>query len=246
MRPRQSEATLLLVFIALVALPVAARAQGRSANQPTRAGYLGGSFLLWATGPTRQDPAGPGYLQNHIHGALSWPARGALINGGVFVGKHWTLGGELGVRGRRATAVSEDSRAMFEEWHLSSVYTFREQLASIVVQRHASARARVDLKPLAGLTISHATQSLTGRRGTYSYPPVGVVATSRPDVSTKGTHLGLVGGADLTFYTRSRFAIVSGARLHRIRRPTYTNQVRPTPAAGPFVLQIAVGARWER
>jgi hypothetical protein len=66
----------------------------QSTNLHKRRAYIGGgSYSLSTTAGTgtAQDPDGAGYLRPYFHGSLGWPASGAMINGGLFAGEHWSI-----------------------------------------------------------------------------------------------------------------------------------------------------------
>lgn len=236
-----------LFFVAAIALilnPAEVLAQTSDGRRTGDAGaFLGGSILLSSISGTETDPLGFGYLRPYFHGSLDWPAAGALLDGGVFIGRHWSIGGELALRRPQSAVIVEQIQSGHTEYvELFSKYTDREWLMSGLVRYHALAHRRVGLQPLGGLTLSHSTAALTNRRGTKTTSLFGTLARFEPDVSVSATRLGLGAGADVVFRTSRNMAVCSGARVHWIQRPHPL--VHTTPAPGPWILSVNVGLIW--
>lgn len=235
---------LLLTPVMLVSLASTAGAQtDMKRESPAAHGrfFAGGSALLWSTHGAAEPALG--FFDPQFTVALGWPAAGVMLNGGVFLGPRWSVGGELALRRPRSATMSEVTRGKFEQWKLSSSFTDRERTVSFVVRRHLRAAATVNVEPLGGVTISSSTRSNTNRRGIYEYFG-GSLPIERPDRSAQATRAGLVGGADLVFRTRTAASISLGGRLHLIQRPDDPARDSVGPAQGGFVLQIGAGLRW--
>lgn len=88
----------------------------QDARQPRESGpfFVGGAFLLSSAHGATQDPPGYGYLRPYFHGSPHWPAPGAMLAGGVFVGEDWSVAGEFAFRRSASATVSEESRTHFE------------------------------------------------------------------------------------------------------------------------------------
>lgn len=237
-----------VVVLVIVGSSVPALGQDDAAHGARRGQFfLGGSFLVSSTVGANEDPAGYGYLHPYFHGSLDWPAVGAMFNGGVFVGrqKRWSIGAEVAFRRAQSAMISEDSRSKFEFRQLSSLYTERERLVSVVARLDAVRHARITLQPLGGLTVSQSTRALTNRRGWYQYFG-GRLPIERPDRQVHAAQLGLLGGADVLFMLSRELSIACGARVHWVPRgePPSSSYDHEMPSAGPLILQISAGIRW--
>lgn len=200
-------------------------------------------MLSWRDAEIK-DPPGSGNRHPRLHGSLEWPAAGAIFGGGVSAGGNWIVGAEIGLRRSQSVPIVEqEAPGHFELVQLSSIYTDRERLYSVVARRHYVNRHAV-LQPLVGLTVSRRTQTLTDRRGTYQWYG-GTVPTQRPDVMVSTVKPGIVGGADVMFPTPSGLAITAGARLHWIKRAKYNEYTRQVPHAGPYVFSFSGGIAWQ-
>jgi hypothetical protein len=243
-------ATVFAVVVALIALGLSgpALAQDDAAETRDHADFfLGGAVLAsWTLGAT-EDPPGEGYLHPYFHGSIEGPTVGVMLNGGFFPGrqKRWGFGAEVALQRAQSATISEDSRSKHEFRHLTSLYTQREHLVSVVTRWDATRNARVALQPLGGLTISRMSQPLTGRHGWYEYYG-GQLPISRPDHEVSATRLGLVGGADILFALSRGMSVTVAARLHWVPRDELpdSSYEREVPSAGEWILQIGVGIRW--
>lgn len=217
----------------------------QDARQPRESGpfFVGGAFLLSSAHGATQDPPGYGYLRPYFHGSPHWPAPGAMLAGGVFVGEDWSVAGEFAFRRSATATVSEESRTHFEFSQVSSVYTHQERLFSAVVGRQLKLGSSVELHPLGGLTISRGTQALTNRQSRYTYF-AGTILSRLPDVAVDTTAFGVVGGADLLFRLRSGVSLACAARVHWLHRPDDESERRDVPRLDPYEVQIGAGIRW--
>jgi hypothetical protein len=242
--PSQAVTTAVIALL-IGSFSLQAQAQTDLDERPQRGEYfVGGSVLIWSGVGANQDPSGPGYLRPYFHGSLDWPAAAAMLNGSVFVTRSWSIGAEIAVRRAQSTMISEDERAMFEFWHLRSLYTDRERLISIVATRHTTSLASsFALQPLGGVTVSQSTQSLTNRSGMYTYF-AGTLPVQRPDLSVDATRFGLVGGADMLIRLRRDLSMVCGGRAHWIRRPENQPSDRVGLRAAPVVMYLSAGVTW--
>jgi hypothetical protein len=220
-------------------------AQTHPHETPQRGEYfVGGSVLVWSAVGATEDPSGSGYLAPYFHGSLQWPVPAAMLNAGVFVTPSWSIGGEIAVRRAQSAMISEDSRSMFEVWHLSPLYTDRERLISIVtMHRGTSSTSSFSVQPLGGVTLSQSTESLTNRSGTYTYF-AGTVPIRLPDLTVDITRFGLVGGADVSIRISRDLSIVCGGRVHWIRRPEEQPSGRVGLPAAPIVMFLNAGVTW--
>lgn len=206
--------------------------------------FVGGSLMFSSRHREITDPPGSGYLHPLFHGSLDWPSAGATFIGGALVAPSWSIGAEVALRSAKSTAILEDTQAgHFQFILLSSTYTDRERLYSVVMRRHVVGRV-IELQPLVGFTASHNTQTLTNRRGASNYAGVTRPAQT-PDASAARWRPGLVGGTDLVFHAASGIAVNVGTRLHWIRRERYDEYEREFPHAGSIVLSFGAGLSWQ-
>ncbi len=244
-RSRSNVLVAALAAAPLLLSSLEASAQTERHDPPTRGTYFAGaSAVLWSTLAATEDPPGAGYLVTYYHGSLDSPAVGATFGGGVYIARSWSVGGEVAFRRSQSAEISEDSRTKFETSHLSSRYTDRERLISVVARRHVRRGASLDFQPLGGLTFSRSSQSLSDRRGVYQYYG-GTIPIERRDVRADATRYGFVGGGDVLFGARHGIAVACGARLHWIRRPDSSPYVRVAPVPGPAVVQVSAGVTWQ-
>jgi hypothetical protein len=227
------------------AVPLPVRAQDRQPQDEPGRGFVGGSFLLWSAFGATADPEGPGYLHETFHGSLTWPALGALVNGGVLVTRHWSVGGEFAFRQQRSTTVTEGLFTHSESTDGSSRYSNREQLTSIVARRHRTGDVRVGVEPMAGFTLARTRRALTDRREVYHWFG-GTIPRTPPDIAITESSYGLVGGADVAVRLRRGVSFVSGARLHWLPRRQESEYAATHVGlrAAESVLDIAAGLSW--
>jgi hypothetical protein len=228
----------MLVFWALVLLsPLSAAAQDAGG------GFVAASVVLSSGFKATEDPEGSGYLHTTYAGALDWPAVGARINGGGFLARHWSLGGELAFRQPRTTTVTSGSFTHSESTAGSAHYANREQLLSIVVRRHS--RGRLGVEPFGGLTMARTTRELTNRRAVYRWPG-GSIEQLPADVSVTEWSRGVLGGVEVAVRADSGLTFVSGVRLHWLpgRQESEYADNHVGLRSPEYVWQIGAGVIW--
>ena len=229
------------VRLVSMCLAITSIASGHAAAQTTDVeagvGFVGGAILL-ATTPSPADPSGYGYIASNFHGSLPW-AVGFMMSGGVMAGEHLSVGAEAAWR-RASTLMLEQSRGHFDFVDVRGKYTRTELLISAVSQGHLQIGPRLSILPVAGLTFSRDRRSLTGREGTYSYPPIGTISTRRPDVIVSSVRMGLIAGADGAF-ARKHANLVLGTRVYWLKAD---RDLRTLPKIGQVSFQFHAGIRW--
>jgi hypothetical protein len=228
--------------LVILCLPLHAHAQPDDGEDAQRGRYfVTGSVLTWFTHGATADPPGAGFLRPSFHGLPDSPATGALFNGGVFVARSWSIGGEVALRRALTSAISEETRSKYELWHVTSLYTDRERVMSVIARRHVRPRASVHVQPLGGITVSRSTQALARREGVYQGVG-GTLPVRWSDVETGATRPGFVGGADVLVRMSRHASFAGGARLHWVDRRRHARGAPPIP--GPFVTYLIAGVRW--
>jgi hypothetical protein len=228
--------------LATLLSPLHAHAQPDAAEAAQGGRYfVTGSVLMWLTHGAAVDPAGPGFLRPSFHGLPDSPATGALFNGGVSIARFWSIGAEVALRRALTAAISEEVESKHEVWLVTSLYTDRERVVSVIARRHLTPGASVHVQPLGGLTVSRSTQALATREGTYQGLG-GTLPVRWPDVETGATRTGLVGGADVLVRMSRDASFACGARLHWVDRRRHARGDPPVP--GPFVTYLTAGLRW--
>jgi hypothetical protein len=240
-RPGRLIARVALAGAALIFFsPSAASAQDAPADRPGRV-FAGGSLLGWSARGAEADPEGYGTHRPHFHGGLDWPAPGILVNAGVHIAHDASLGVEIAWRREQSAAILEQSRSHFEFRDVHSRLSDSERIVSFVVRWHMRPTRATDVQPLAGLSFSSHTRSLTGRSGIYTWFG-GTLPISRPDEEVRATSRGFVAGADLVLRADRPAAIALGARVHAVRTLEYNGLV---PARDPYALLLTAGVRWQ-
>jgi hypothetical protein len=220
--------------------PSAAVAQDTPADWPGRV-FAGGSLLGWSARGAEADPEGYGTHRPHFHGGLDWPAPGILANAGVRIAHDASVGVEIAWRREQSAAILEQSRSHFEFRDVHSRLSDSERLVSVVMRWHTRPGRAADVQPLAGVSFSSHTRSLTGRNGIYTWFG-GTLPISQPDEEVRAASRGFVAGADLVLRADRQAAIALGARLHAVRTPDYNGVV---PARNPYALLLTAGVRWQ-
>ena len=238
--------TLLTSLLALF-IPHAAvngHAQAAVAAVDDSPAFISGSFLLSSGFRATADPEGPGYLHDTFHGTFDWPAPGAMVNGGVFVTRHWSVGGAWSFTRMPAVTVTQGSFTHSEFTEGTSLYSSREQLLSVIVRRHA-ATATIAVEPLAGFTLARTTRALTDRHDVYHWFG-GTIQRTLPDRTATEFSRGIVGGGEVAVRLAPGWSLVSGARLHwlpgRQESEYASNHIGLRSPA--YVLQIGSGVSW--
>jgi len=211
--------------------------------------FAGAAFAISFTSKGPYDPEGPA----PVHGSYSesMPAQtiAATLIGGVHLGRHLGLGGELVTQRTRSVAFTQEEFGMTDYRRLDSRHTSKETIVAAVFRWHSEGSGRW-FEPVGGLAVSRATDALTERHGTYSYPTFPPLKINAPDSSNSITRLGIVAGADAIFpVSGSALSVFGGGRLYSIDRSpadAYAsdwNQFVPT--AGGRVVLLMGGVRWQ-
>jgi hypothetical protein len=244
LRARALRVATCVALSCFVTSPVWADDEPRGGSSEASGVYVTGSFLLRESWGTARDPAGPGYLAPHFHGLPDGLVLGGSIGGGIVISRGWSVGGEFVAGRANGATITEETRARFEGWIVSSRYAEHERLLSLLLRRHLRVRG-IEVEPLGGVTLSLLEQRLRDRRGTYTWWD-GQLPITRPDVDQHTTRVGFTGGADLVSGLTRHTALVWGLRVHWIPRSDPRPSGRTVPVADPVVLHVGAGLRWTR